>query len=53
VGRRGIDELIGSGRTLKNWDVQEVTPRLQVGTPVVCHGIKCRREWKWDEMCVE
>jgi hypothetical protein len=41
--RRGIGELIRSGRSLRNQGVQKVTPHLHVGTPIVRHGIECRR----------
>jgi hypothetical protein len=42
--RRGISELDGSGRRLRNWDVQKVNPRLQIRTPVIVHhDVECRR----------
>jgi hypothetical protein len=43
MDQRGISELIGSGMSLRNQSVQNVTPYLQIGTPNVWHGIECRR----------
>jgi hypothetical protein len=40
---RGISELVGSERSLRNRDVQKVNPCLEVGTLIVVHhGV----EWK-------
>jgi hypothetical protein len=50
MDRRGISELIESGRSLRNRDVQKVTPRLQVETPIVRNGVECRRVKKRMEM---
>jgi hypothetical protein len=36
-------ELIESERRLRNWGILNVTLRLQVGTPIILHGVKCRR----------
>jgi hypothetical protein len=42
--RRGIGELIGSGRSLRNRGVQKINLRLQVRTPVVVHhDVECRK----------
>jgi hypothetical protein len=42
--RQGIGELIGSGRSLQNWDVQKINPHLHVRTPVIVHhDVECRR----------
>jgi hypothetical protein len=41
--RRGIDNLIGSGSSLRNQGVQKVTPHLQVGTTIVRHDVNCIR----------
>jgi hypothetical protein len=47
--QRGIGERIGSGRILQNWSVQKVTPRLQVETPIIRHGVECRKVKKSEE----
>jgi hypothetical protein len=37
---RGIGELVGSGRSLRNQGVLKVTPRLQVETPIARHDVE-------------
>jgi hypothetical protein len=39
LARHWTNELVGSGRSLRNRGVQKITPRLHVGTPVVRHGV--------------
>jgi hypothetical protein len=42
--RRGITELIRSGRSLQNRGVQKINPRLQLKTQIVVrHDVECRR----------
>jgi hypothetical protein len=45
IERRGIAELIGSGRRLRNQGVQKINRRLQLRTPIVlCHYVECKSE---------
>jgi hypothetical protein len=47
---RGINELIRSGRSLRNRCVQKVNSRLQIRTLVVVrHDVECRRVKKSEE----
>jgi hypothetical protein len=41
--QRGIGELIGNRRSLQSQGVQKVTSCLQIGTPIVRHGVEWRR----------
>jgi hypothetical protein len=42
--RRGIVELVGSGRSLQNRGVQKINPRLQLRIPIVVrYDVECRR----------
>jgi hypothetical protein len=42
--RRGIAELVGSGRRLRNRGIQKINPRLQLRIPIVVrYDVECRR----------
>jgi hypothetical protein len=42
--RRGITELVESGRSLQNRGVQKIIPRLQLKTSIIIHHeVECRR----------
>jgi hypothetical protein len=44
IERRGIAELVGSERSLRNRGVQKIKPHLQLRTSVIDHhDVECRR----------